>query len=115
MIKFFVEDGECYSFPWIAWEGLDAWWSKEGSIETQDENSSTYEKEISNLILENTDYAASLEKLQRQHPDFSWFSYFAVMFNSFTVSNSLSSELVTEAVRFYISILKVCDLKCREL
>uniref|UniRef100_A0AC35G475 Uncharacterized protein n=1 Tax=Panagrolaimus sp. PS1159 TaxID=55785 RepID=A0AC35G475_9BILA len=104
----FLDDGECYSFPWIVWEGLDAWLCQ-NDLSSHNENMN-HENEICNLVSKNTVYASAFMALQKEHSAYPWFSYFAVMFHSFMVSNDLLPELVSAAVNFYIHTLEEKDV-----
>ena len=77
MITLFSVDGSCYSFPWIAWEGLDKWWTTDDTRTPKDNIVKRLESEsvLYPLVTELPNIPSSVH-LNPEFHRFPWFKQF---------------------------------------
>uniref|UniRef100_A0AC34EZG6 RNA-dependent RNA polymerase n=1 Tax=Panagrolaimus sp. ES5 TaxID=591445 RepID=A0AC34EZG6_9BILA len=71
------EDGTCFSFPWIIWEGLDAWWSAT-PIFGENNFGKKFQTELSLQL--NDDENDILQNFQEPYLQYPWINTFSRIF-----------------------------------
>ena len=123
---FFSVDGSCYSFPWIAWEGLDKWWTTDDTRTPRDNIVKRLESEslLYRLGQRNLPNISSVQKLKVEFLRFPWFQEFtnivfcwiqAENFDHFTLGRALTffMKKFIEDVCYLFNYINVFSLSFR--